>query len=303
MSHPTHELDLLRCEEWREVVAVWRRQDPQRTLRWLAGETGFALGHVSEMLSVERRRPPAPGFIERLSARMALPPLEHRLFEALVRRDSADEERRRKRHRGDRAGEERCRAEAQAAEEDVRLVSAMIRLDRDGVGADGLIDRWVAAVVHEALALPAARRAPGVLAERLLPAASTGDVRDALEWLVGTGLAARSSESYEKGEHGIIWFDADDSADERRTKMLEAHRRALAHYLWCLDTANVPRDDRSYRMVFQALPRAMLPEVVAKVDELLAWIHDRAEQRGVVGDPDVVYLLGFQAVPLTRRGP
>ncbi|MDP2316342.1 MAG: DUF4423 domain-containing protein [Pseudomonadota bacterium] len=286
---------MLAFDDWREAVAEWRPLRRERSLRWVADKTGFALGHVSEMLSLTRRRAANPVFIGLLGVLMELPPVGQRYFEALVRMDTAEGEKRKRRKARDFVGAERYEAEERAAWKEIRLITTMADGRDETPAIEGLIDRWVAGVVYEAMECGAPAD-PTALAARFLPVVSPEEVHEALAWLVESGLLREADGRYTRVAEGMLWFDATDSADERRRRMLAAHHQALRHYFWGIDTKNVPRDDRNYKLMFQAMPREMLGEVATKMDELLAWIHERALERGPC---DTVYVLGLQAVPVT----
>lgn len=285
--------DVLRFTDWRRAVVRWRARDPERTLRWVADKTGVSLGIASETLSHVKRRAPTPVFIGMLGQLMELAPRERRYFEALVRAELAAVESARREAEGDLVGAQIYEDEARVARDEIRVLSTL--RESRGDGAEGLVDRWVASVLYELVACTGRPPTEG-LARRFVPPVSDAEVREAWRWLIETGLVRVSGGQADRVDERILWYDASDSARELRRKMALAHRRALAHHAWALDSPSVPREARRHRLAFQALPLEMLPEITAKFDEIIAWASVEAKHRG---GSEAVYVLGFQAVPAT----
>lgn len=147
--------------------------------------------------------------------------------------------------------------------------------------------------IREMLGLGSFRNSPEWIAERLLPAVTSAEVRDSLKLLLEAGLIKRTPGGYKAADEAITTDDEVMSVLVRNyhVRMLEQARQAL-------DT--LEPDERDISAVCFKIREADFPRLKKQI-QLMRKELRRFAVEGKEGER--VVQVGIQLFPLTRRAP
>ncbi|MCB9762689.1 MAG: TIGR02147 family protein [Alphaproteobacteria bacterium] len=272
--------DIFPYISYRAWLGAWIRHRSSRTGKQVAEEIGVTRSMISNVLSLRRHLGPEP--FDLLVALVGLEPLEEEYLRALHPFERA--------RRGSPAKE--------AARRRLEALRSLSRPKRLAPQHLQLLAEGHHAAIFELVRCPDFKPDPGWLVQRLRYRLTASEAQQALDRLVDRGLLRQRLDGrYEPIEPVVVDAPAPTPEQQqlRRARLLtlyEAHAE-IAQAAWGVDAAL-----RELSSVTVAVPTARLPWLKARIqqlhEEVLAW-SEAAED-----EPDEVYLLNVQLVPLTR---